>query len=199
MRIHDKVFAELDYGEDGTYENNIDVCEWREVLKEPHALHFDYLLQCTSCPSLEEMNFTDFLRCVATFCMFSKSELIRFLYGFACSGMLNKKRTKDDSKDSPVLTEDMYQDFVESVLEFEETQFPPKKRILCWRRYCSPRNDMFWKEFHTMIVSTPLLLWPIQRLQVKVAKHALGETFWLSQKAQMLKARNRLGIVRSLE
>ena len=185
----------MDYGEDGTYENNIDVCEWREVLGEPHALYFDYLLQCTDAPSLLEMNFTHFLRTVATFCMFSKEELIRFMFGFSTSKLL----TKTLEEDSTVLTEDMFQAFVDSVLEFEDTQFPPRKRVLCWRRFASKNNDMFWNEFHKMVISTPIILWPIQRLQVKIAKHALGETFWLSQKAQMLKARKRLGIVRSLE
>lgn len=95
VQLHDRVFREMDIGDDGTYENNIDVCEWREVLGEAHALHFDYLLLCTDCPSLEEMNFTHFLRCVATFCMFSKDELIRFLFGFACSSLLNKKLKED--------------------------------------------------------------------------------------------------------
>ena len=97
------------------------------------------------------------------------------------------------------VTEEMFQEFVDRILEFEDTQFPPKKRLLCWRRYCTPRNDLFWPNFQKLIIGTPLLLWPIQRLQVKIAKHCLGETFWLSQKAQMLKARQRLGIIRSLE
>lgn len=97
------------------------------------------------------------------------------------------------------VTEEMFQEFVDRILEFEDIQFPHKKRILCWGRYCTPRDDLFWPDFQKLIIGTPLLLWPIQRLQVKIAKHCLGETFWLSQKAQMLKARQRLGIVRSLE
>mmetsp|Transcript_14885 Transcript_14885/g.30593 ORF Transcript_14885/g.30593 Transcript_14885/m.30593 type:complete len:119 (-) Transcript_14885:162-518(-) len=117
--------------------------------------------------------------------MFGKDELMRFLYGF-CLGK------------EAVATFDSFQVMVEKVLEFEDSKFPAVKQKKVWEMFCTQRGDMFWEGFKKLIQATPLLLWPVQRLQSKLIDQNLGEVFWRSQKQSMIDARKRLGIRRDL-
>jgi hypothetical protein len=132
------------------------------------------------------VNFTQYLVTVATFCMFGKDELMRFIFGFA----IGKHATCDAAR---------FDAFCDAILEYEDSKFPQAKRRKTFAIFATPQGDMFWEQFHKMIVSTPLLLWPIQRLQVKLASTNLGEPFWMSQKQAMVNARERLGIKRNLD
>ena len=83
VEMHDKIFHALDYGEDGSYENSIEVCEWLDRLKEKRSQYTVWLLEACNCPSpCDEISFDSFLEVVATFCMFGKDELVRSLFGF---------------------------------------------------------------------------------------------------------------------
>lgn len=67
-----------------------------------------------------------------------------------------------------------------------------------FEQFATKKGDMFWEQFRLMLISTPVLIWPVQRLQVKIMKQNLGEPFWMSQKQAMINARARLGIRRDL-
>ena len=123
---------------------------------------------------------------VCTFCMFGKEELMRFIFGFA----IGKNASCNHER---------FDDCCDAILEFEDSSFPQAKRKKTFNMFANHDGEMFWNEFHRMIVSTPLLLWPIQRLQVKIATSNLGEPFWLSQKQSMVNSRQRLGIKRNLD
>jgi len=92
----------------------------------------------------------------------------------------------------------MFDSCCEAILEFEDATFPPLKRKKTFELFATKKGDMFWEEFRKMLLSTPILLWPIQRLQVQIQKQNLGEPFWMSQKQAMVRARERLGIKRDL-
>ena len=64
----------------------------------------------------------------------------------------------------------MFDACVEGILEFEDSTFPTIKRKKTFELFATKKGDMFWEEFRNMLLSTPLLLWPIQRLQVKLQK-----------------------------
>ena len=87
----------------------------------------------------------------------------------------------------------------DAILEFEEARasFPGSKQKRTFQMFAK-NGDIFWEQFSKLIASTPLLLWPIQRLQAKLMKNCLGEPFWRSQKQAMIHARERLGIRRDL-
>jgi len=182
--IHNKCFKALDFNEE-VEENDIEVCEWLDALGEARSKYFIYLLTCTGCTDTDQINFTRYLNTVATFCMFSKEELMRFLFGFCI-------------KTEKVASYALFEEMVAGILEFESSVFPPHKVAQAWKQFSTRRGDMFWENFRTMLLSTPVLIWPIQRLQVKLAKQNLGEQFWMSQKQAMINARSRLGIRRDL-
>ncbi len=192
VEIYDSVFTPLllpgvyGSGGDGVALEKIQVAEWLDQLREPRSDYFIYLLETCGCTETDAVNFTQYMGVVATFCMFGKVELARFLYGFCL-------------RDQQVATLERFDAMCTSLLRFEDSKFSSLKRKKMFAQFANAKGDLFWEGFEKLIEGVPVLLWPVQRLQMKIATQNLGEGFWRSQKEAMVAARARLGIRRDLK
>eukprot|EP00752_Nemacystus_decipiens_P014289 g12709.t1 len=180
VAIH-AIFSETDFKGDST----MDVYSFFSEMGEVETQYGHWLLEAVGAGGLKtEIAWDQYLEVVCFFCMFSRREVLRFVFGALDSSMRG------------YLDENDFQKFLTAVFQ-HESGIPgnyPGKAKRGFVKLAASGTQLDFPQFEKLCAQFPRLPHPIYRLHTSIQKHNLGETFWDAKKDTFTDARKAVGV-----
>ena len=184
LELH-KVYGHLDYKG-----NNVaDVIEFFDFIGEPRSHYGNWILEACETGSRNTITFSEYANVIATFCMFGKQEILRFIFGM-----------HDDERKS-YLDREQWAGLIIILMEHEQVPHNKKHWNKEYDAYASSigkkgssEPEMFYADFVKITSTYPMICFSMFRLQEKMRKKHLGEKFWMEQRASFVAGRERLKV-----
>eukprot|EP00903_Cladosiphon_okamuranus_P006370 g6237.t1 len=180
VAIH-AIFSETDFKGDST----MDIYSFFSEMGEVETQYGHWLLGAVGAGGQKtEIVWDQYLEVVCFFCMFSRREVLRFVFGALDPSMRG------------YLNENDFQKFMTAVFQ-HESGIPgnyPGKAKRGFAKLASSGTQLEFPQFEKLCAQFPRLPHPIYRLHTSIQKHNLGETFWDAKKDIFTDARRAVGV-----
>jgi hypothetical protein len=114
--------------------------------------------------------------------MFTKKELIRFIFGAM------------DVEKKCFLIKKEFRELMDILAE--DTRRNPKVWMLAWPKFMNPSlNAIFLPEYEAFTDENPSTLWMVQLLQTKIMEKNLGRSYWDDKVEQFMLTRKDIGVI----
>jgi len=140
---------------------------------------------------VNQIVFSEYVNIITTFCMFGKSELLRFIFGM------------HDEERRSYLDRDQWEGLIIIMMKHEEVPHNKKHWNKEYDEFAttigkkgSGEPEMFFEDFQKMCTTYPMIVFAMFRLQEKMRQKHLGERFWIDQRQMFVDARARLKVRR---
>lgn len=168
-----KIYAKVDKDKSGSIEFD-EMCEF---LGEAPTKFVRYVFdEMDSFNSDGVIEFSDFLRTFAIFCMFGKDEVLRTCFQYA------------DTDRVGYITHEQLIKLLNQLHPFDKQR---TKRALA-ELDMSPEKVMTWNEFNDINGRLPTILYPAFRLQFAMRDRTMGEDWWLKKLRKYKGVREKL-------
>ena len=163
-----------------------EVIEVKDVLKywnfPDKSSIAEWLVKAVNPRRKGEVTFSEYVHIVCYFCMFTKKELIRFIFGAMDVEKKCFLRKKEFRELMDILAED--------------TMRNPKVWMLAWPNFMNPAlNAIFLPEYEAFTDENPSTLWMVQLLQKKIMEKNLGRSYWDDKVEQFMLMRKDIGVI----
>ncbi|CAN0017553.1 unnamed protein product [Ascophyllum nodosum] len=177
------IFSRSDFKKD----NTMDVYSFFSEMGELETRYGLWLLEAVGAGGTKaDITWDHYLEVVCFFGMFSRQELLRFVFGALDPTMRG------------FLQMDVFHKFITVVTEHEfESGIPGNYATKVKRgfaRLAMSGTQLDFKEFEKLCAQFPRLLYPIYRLQTAVQTQNLGERFWDEKKEAFVRGRRAIGV-----
>ncbi|CAM9373052.1 unnamed protein product [Pylaiella littoralis] len=176
------IFSETDYKGDST----MDIYSFFSEMGERETQYGHWLLETVGAGGqVTDITWDQYLEVVCFFSMFSRHEVLRFVFGALDPG---RRGYLDEN--------DFQQKYMAAVFQ-HESGIPgnyPGKAKRGFAKLATSGTQLEFPHFEKLCAQFPRLPHPIYRLQTAVQKHNLGEAFWDEKKEIFTNARLAVGV-----
>eukprot|EP00904_Undaria_pinnatifida_P007646 jgi/Undpi1/4010/HiC_scaffold_16.g07378.m1 len=180
VALHD-IFNQTDYKGDGT----MDIYSFFSEMGEVETRYGHWVLEAVGAGGEStDVTWDQYLEAVCFYSMFSRREVLRFVFGALDPSMRGYLEARD------------FQKFVSAVTQ-HESGIPgnyPGKAKRGFTRLARNGTQLEFPQFEQLCSQFPRLPHPVYRQQTAVQKHNLGEAFWDTKKETFTDARRAVGV-----